>query len=48
LGLDSIRALHLAERLQRRLKRPVEPVMLFQNPTVERLAQALAEIQEVL
>jgi len=43
LGLDSIRALHLAERLQRRLKRPVEPVMLFANPTVESLSQALAE-----
>ncbi len=46
LGLDSMRALHLAERLQRRLQRPVEPVMLFENPSVERLAQALTEMQE--
>ncbi|SMF97500.1 Acyl transferase domain-containing protein [Methylomagnum ishizawai] len=42
LGLDSIRALHLAERLQRCLQRPVEPVMLFQHPTIARLSEALA------
>ena len=46
LGLDSIRALHLAERLQRQLQRPVEPVMLFEHPTVERLSLALALTRE--
>jgi len=48
LGLDSIRALHLAERLQRRLQRPVEPVMLFENPTVAELAAALRNTEEAL
>ncbi len=48
LGLDSIRALHLAERLQRRLQRVVEPVMLFENPTVAELAAALGKNEEVL
>lgn len=41
LGLDSIRALHLAERLQRQLQCPVEPVMLFEHPTIDKLSEAL-------
>jgi aryl carrier-like protein len=40
-GLDSIKALRLAERLQRELGRPVEPAMLFEHPTVPALAMAL-------
>jgi acyl carrier protein len=41
-GLDSIKALHLAERLQVRLGVPVDPAMFYEFPTVSALVQGLA------
>jgi|HubBroStandDraft_1064217.scaffolds.fasta_scaffold00052_10 acyl transferase domain-containing protein/SAM-dependent methyltransferase/aryl carrier-like protein len=40
-GLDSIKALTIAERLQHRLDVPVDPAMLYEHPTIEALAAAL-------
>ncbi len=41
-GMDSIKALHVAERLQKRLGVTVDPTMFYEYPTVAALAQALA------
>ncbi|WGF87499.1 SDR family NAD(P)-dependent oxidoreductase [Marinivivus vitaminiproducens] len=41
-GMDSIKALHAAERLQKRLGIPVDPAMFYEFPTVGALAQAVA------
>ena len=43
LGLDSISALRIAERLQERLGTDVEPRLFFEYPTVRALCRALAE-----
>ena len=40
-GLDSIKALHVAELLTRRLGLPVEPALFFEHPTVAALAAAM-------
>lgn len=41
-GMDSIKALHVAERLQKRLGVTVDPTMFYEYPTVAALARALA------
>ncbi len=43
LGLDSVRAVELASRLDARLGRPLHPTLLFNIPTVARLAAWLVE-----
>ncbi|MBX7075584.1 MAG: SDR family oxidoreductase, partial [Pirellulales bacterium] len=40
---DSILAVQLARRLEHRLQRPFTPTTLFQFPTIQKLAQQLAE-----
>ena len=42
-GMDSIKALHVAERLQKRLGVAVDPAMFYEFPTVAALAGALAD-----
>ncbi|MCB9698932.1 MAG: acyltransferase domain-containing protein [Alphaproteobacteria bacterium] len=42
LGLDSVLAVELAERLQRALGRPVAPTAAFDHPTVDALVAALS------
>ena len=40
-GLDSIKALHVAERLQKRLGIPIDPAMFYENPKIGVFVQAL-------
>ena len=40
-GLDSIKALHVAERLSRKLNVPVDPAMFYEHPTIALLAAAI-------
>ncbi|ATQ70569.1 hypothetical protein CQW49_21425 (plasmid) [Methylosinus trichosporium OB3b] len=42
LGLDSIKALHLAERLQKRLGVAIDPVMFHESPTLARFSASVA------
>jgi acyl transferase domain-containing protein/aryl carrier-like protein len=42
LGLDSIKALHVAERLQARLGVTVDPAMFYEFPVVGQFAEAVA------
>jgi acyl transferase domain-containing protein/acyl carrier protein len=44
LGLDSIKALHIAESLQRRIGKDVAPAMFFEHPTAAALARALSAV----
>ncbi|MGE0418218.1 MAG: L-histidine N(alpha)-methyltransferase, partial [Acetobacteraceae bacterium] len=41
-GLDSIKALHVAERLQKLLGVPVDPAMFYEHPRIGAFAQAVA------
>jgi acyl carrier protein len=41
-GLDSIKALHVAERLQKRLGVQVDPAMFYEFPRIGAFAQAVA------
>ncbi len=41
-GLDSIKALHVAERLQKRLGVPVDPAMFYEFPRIGAFVQAVA------
>ncbi|MGE4043444.1 MAG: SDR family NAD(P)-dependent oxidoreductase [Acetobacteraceae bacterium] len=42
-GMDSIKALHVAERLQKQLGVSVDPAMFYEFPTIAALTEALAE-----
>jgi acyl carrier protein len=41
-GLDSIKALHVAERLQKRLAVQVDPAMFYEFPRIGAFARAVA------
>jgi aryl carrier-like protein len=43
LGLDSIKALHLSERLQKRLGVEIDPVMFHEQPTLARFSASVAQ-----
>jgi hypothetical protein len=42
MGLDSLMAVELSNRLQRNLKQPLPSTMTFEHPTIESLTEYLA------
>jgi acyl carrier protein len=43
LGLDSAAALGLTDELSEWLDRPIDPTILYRHPTIEQLAEMLAQ-----